>query len=306
MPTRLKEIADGLPKFTRIERMGFTALSLLIALFFIAWQAIPYVYPAPKENKAEEQRLALAWEEYKAGHLLPEESEGSMLANSAVNVPVALRPFDPNTLDSIGFLKLGLSPRVVKGLMNWRRHGKVFYKKDDLKPLYNLSEADYARLEPYITVTARNPYERRTFNSTYAKLPPLPATLDLNTTDSATIVRLNGIGPTLAHKILVRRAALGGYLKHEQLLEVYKFNDTTFAMLREKLVIRPEKIKKIPINSATQEQLQAHPYIGEKIAKNILLLRNGMRRFDQIQQLRQVPLMNEEIYRKIVPYLVVD
>jgi len=99
---------------------------------------------------------------------------------------------------------------------------------------------------------------------------------------------------------------LGGYLKHEQLLEVYKFNDTTFAMLRQKLFIRPEAIKKININTSTVEQLQAHPYIGEKMAKNILLLRNGMKRFENIQQLRQVPLMNEEIYRKIAPYLVVD
>ena len=39
---------------------------------------------------------------------------------------------------------------------------------------------------------------------------------------------------------------------------------------------------------------------------NIILYRNALKRFDNITQLRQVPLMNEEIYRKIAPYLVVD
>jgi len=42
--------------------------------------------------------------------------------------------------------------------------------------------------------------------------------IDLNGVDSATLVRLRGIGPTLAHKIIDRRAALGGFVQHEQLL----------------------------------------------------------------------------------------
>lgn len=300
----MKQLIKGFPPISRIERMGLTALALLVALVFMAWRLIPYLYAPPKEDEAENRKLAAAWQEYKSAHL----ADINLNSDQPVaDIPVVLTAFDPNTLDSEGFLQLGLSPRVVKGLMNWRRHGKHFYKKEDLKPLYNLTEADYTRIEPYIAIASSpNAYENRTFSNGYTKLPPLPATLDLNTTDSATIVRLNGIGPTLAHKIIERRKALGGFLKHEQLMEVYKFSDSTLTMLRQRLVIRPEIIKKIGVNTATIEVLQAHPYIGEKIAKNILLLRNGMKKFENIQQLRQVPLMNEEIYRKIAPYLVVD
>jgi DNA uptake protein ComE-like DNA-binding protein len=302
----IKKFLQEYASFTRMERAGFTALAIAIMVLFTVWQAIPYLYPTAPATTVEEKKLALAWEQFRQEHLLQEENAGESYASNAGNIPVQLTTFDPNTLDSTGFLRLGLPPRVVKGLLNWRRHGKKFYKKEDLKPLYGLTEADYNRLAPYISISITNPYSGSTFANSYTKLPPLPATLDLNTTDSATIVRLNGIGPTLAHKILERRAALGGYLKHEQLLEVYKFNDSTFTMLRQKLVIRPEAIKKIGINTATTEQLQAHPYIGEKMAKNILMLRNGLKRFEQIQQLRQVPLMNEENYRKIAPYLIVD
>ncbi len=299
----MKKLFKEYTHFSKVERMGLTTMISLIFLLFVAWQTIPYCYAAPEEDAAENKQLAIAWESYKKTHLKSGEPIDDATSS---NIQVQLKTFDPNTLDSVGFLQLGLSPKVVKGLINWRRHGKKFYKKEDLKPLYNLSEADYARLEPYISISVSKAYELHHYSNCYAKLPPLPATLDLNTTDSATIVRLNGIGPTLAHKIIMRRNALGGFLKHEQLLEVYKFDDTTFAMLRQKLVIRPEAIRKISINTATLEQLQAHPYLGEKMAKNILLLRNGLKRYENIRQLRQVPLMNEEIYRKIAPYLVID
>jgi type II secretory pathway component PulK len=42
------------------------------------------------------------------------------------------------------------------------------------------------------------------------------------------------------------------------------------------------------------------------MAKNIVLYRNALKYFDNITQLRQVPLMNEENYRKIAPYISIE
>lgn len=298
----MRKIIQAYIHLSRLERMGIVALSILFLLLFTIWQTMQWWVSVPQEDKAQQEKLALAYQQFmKAAPAADNNDPGSADLFAGEHI---LFPFDPNTLDSTGFRKLGLSAKVVKGLMNWRRHGKKFYKKEDLKPLYNLSAEDYARLEPFIAI--RLPEPGRPFANSYTKLPPLPATLDLNTTDSATLVRLNGIGPTLAHKIIEKRKLLGGYLKHEQLLEVYKFSDSTFTMLRQKLIIRPEAVVKIKVNTATVEQLQVHPYIGEKTAKNIVLYRNALKHFDNMQQLRQVPLMNEEIYRKIAPYLVIE
>lgn len=297
----MRKLIQAYTHLSRLERMGMVALSVLFLLLFTIWQTMQWWLPVPGEDKAEQEKLALAYQRFMktAG----EDSNNPEPATVAISEG-KLFPFDPNTLDSPGFRRLGLSAKVVKGLMNWRRHGKKFYKKEDLKPLYNLSPDDYARLEPFISINLPEPH--RTFTNSYTKLPPLPATLDLNTTDSATLVRLNGIGPTLAHKIIEKRKLLGGYLRHEQLSEIYKFSDSTLTMLRQKLIIRPEAVVKIKVNTATVEQLQMHPYIGEKTAKNIVLYRNALKHFDNMQQLRQVPLMNEEIYRKIAPYLVIE
>ena len=297
----MKRILASYFMLTRIERIGYASLAALLLMLVLIWQLMPYWVHPPKENVAENERMALTFNNYRKTHLAPAETD----LDASLSVPTSLFAFDPNTLDSVGFLKLGLSVRATKGLMNWRRHGKVFYKKDDLKPLYNLTAEDYERIAPYIAITAVRG-EHSSYNHEFAKLSPLPATLDLNTVDSVTIVRLNGIGPTLAHKIIEKRKGLGGYLKHEQLLEVYKFSDSTFTMLKTRLTINNASVKKIGVNSATLEQLQAHPYIGEKYAKGIIQYRTALKHFDNLQQLRQVPLMNEEIYRKIAPYLVVD
>lgn len=280
--------------------MGFAVIITVLLLLILVWQTLSYWMSAPSLTSVESRQRMEAYARFKAAHPAGTAAGGDAPFTENTGTLFA---FDPNTLDSPGFIRLGLSPSVVKGLINWRRHGKKFYRKEDLKPLYNLTPEAYARLEPYIAIAVT---ERPGFSHSYPRLPPLPATIDLNTTDSVTLVRLNGIGPTLAHKIIARRNALGGFLRHEQLLEVYRFGDSTFSMLRERLVIRPEMVKRMALNTATQEQLQVHPYIGEKMAKNLLLFRNGLRRFDNIQQLRQVPLMNEEIYRKIAPYFYID
>lgn len=212
--------------------------------------------------------------------------------------------FDPNTLDSAGFIRLGIPQRALKGLLNWRRKGKHFYKPEDLKSLYNLPEETYARLAPYIRIAEAGGSQKPwSYNNSF---PEIPAIIDLNTADSALLDRgINGIGATLAHKIVVRRAALGGFIRYEQLLEIYRFPDTTFQKIKKKLRINPASIKQINLNSATLVQLSAHPYVGEQVAKNILLYREGIKRYERVEQLREVPLMSEEIYRKIVPYFTV-
>lgn len=282
-------------QFSRKERFGVIGISTLILLIYLISFCIRY-FAHPKVN-LEEEKLNIAWQKLQAAQNNKAE-EDAVVSENAV-----LFSFDPNTLDSQGFLKLGLTAKTTKYLLNWRRKGKHFYKKEDLKALYSLSENEYNRLAPFIQISE----ESRSSNyPSFEKQAPLPAHINLNKTDSATLVRLNGIGAILAHKILERRRNLGGFIRHEQLMEIYKFPDTTYQYLREKLVIHPEEIQKIKLNACSEEQLAAHPYIGEKMAKNILLLRKGLNNYQNITELRQVPLMNEEKYRKIAVYCTID
>src|SRR5690606_13212332 len=97
--------------------------------------------------------------------------------------------------------------------------------------------------------------------------------------------------------------SIGGFFKVDQLQEVYGFPDSTYQQLKHHFTVNPPDVQKIALNRATETDLAKHPYIGKRLAANIIKLRNDLKTFTDIEQLRQTPLINEEKYRKIVPYL---
>lgn len=281
------------PKFSRLERQGLLVLMAILLLLFIARLSIHY-FVKPMSPIVADTALLSALQQIDTA------------PQAAPNIaPAGLFVFDPNTLDSAGFLRLGLPPRTVKGLMNWRRHGKVFYAKEDFKALYNLRPEEYERLAPYMAISAtRDHYPQRDFggSSFTPKTSAAAGSISINTVDSLRLITLKGIGPATAHHILEKRRALGGFLKATQLDEVFPPLPDS---VKNYFSVQPEAIVKMNLNTVTLERLRAHPYIGEKMAKNILLLREGLKQFVSVEQLRQVPLMNEEKYRKIAPYFTV-
>jgi len=67
---------------------------------------------------------------------------------------------------------------------------------------------------------------------------PLPNIININTADSATLVRLKGIGPATAGKIIARRNE-HPFTNVDQLREVGSFSENTFKILKEHLRVGP-------------------------------------------------------------------
>jgi Helix-hairpin-helix motif len=66
---------------------------------------------------------------------------------------------------------------------------------------------------------------------------PLPDTIDVNTADSTTFVRLKGIGPATAHRIIMWRQAKGPFTSIDQLQEA-GLTRNTFELLKAHFVAR--------------------------------------------------------------------
>lgn len=295
----MKRWVRSLLTFNSLEQKGIAALLIICILLLLVYIALPYV--VPEKQLINDPELLAAYEQYKQQHMAGDQPINEEEDTDSHTVGQFFK-FDPNKLDSNGFIALGMRARTVHLLLNWRRKGKVFRSSKELSAVYTLTAEEYQRLEPYITINEKELYP----DKYWPENENGPSTIDLNLADSGSLVRINGIGPTLAHKILQRRKALGGFLKYEQLNEVYRFPDTTFRTLKERLVINIKSVKRLKLNTCNYEELSAHPYIGSTMAKNIILFREGLKHYDNIEQLRQVPLMNDENYRKIAPYLVVE
>lgn len=160
--------------------------------------------------------------------------------------------FDPNTVSENDLVRLGLSPKQAESILNYRSKGGRFRKKEDFAKMYVVSDSLYARLEPYIDIPK----------------------LELNSADSAALVRLKGIGPFYARKILSYRERLGGFCDISQMMEVEGLDSARFSGFCDAISVDTARIVKLDIWRDSTALLARHPYIGEKGARRIERFRN--------------------------------
>lgn len=80
--------------------------------------------------------------------------------------------------------------------------------------------------------TERSPYEKE--NSSYST--PLPHQLNINTADTATLMRIRGVGKVTAERIIYRRNRKGVFTDIAQLHEVGNFSEEHLKMLSTHIV----------------------------------------------------------------------
>ncbi len=217
--------------------------------------------------------------------------------------------FDPNTLDSAGWVRLGFSPKQAASIINYRSAGAQFRKPMDLKKLFVVDDERYAQLEPYIEIkeTIREtPKKPRYEKPKWEKPEYKKVTVELNSADSASLIKVKGIGPFFARVMVEYRDKLGGYLNKEQVLEVYGMDSAKYERMADQLTVDPGIRTLLNVNEADLKQLVRHPYINFNQAKAIVNYRNQHGNFNAIAEMENIHLLKGETYRKIAPYFTVE
>lgn len=216
--------------------------------------------------------------------------------------------FDPNKLDSAGWVKLGFSPKQSASIINYRNAGAVFRKPADVKKLFVVDDERYEALLPFIQieeVAKEKPQERAKkypdFNNREA-LNPKPIIVELNAADTAKLKKLYGIGSSFAKRIVKYRELLGGYMSKEQLLEVYGMDTVRYSPISENLVVDTTIRNRININTADFKTLLRHPYLNKNQVKAIVNYRKQHGDFNSISDLQKIHLISKETFNRIAPY----
>lgn len=152
----------------------------------------------------------------------------------------------------------------------------------------------------------RRAYKPPRFEQRARKERVPPARVELNTADSLQLLALRGIGPAFAHRILAYRSLLGGYIRKEQLLEVYGFDNEKLDLVAGVIRVDSGLVRKININTAGMPELKKHPYIRYNLARAILSYRRQHGPFSTVEAIRGIDLLNDEVYSKLAPYLTVE
>jgi competence ComEA-like helix-hairpin-helix protein len=212
--------------------------------------------------------------------------------------------FDPNTLPVEGWRKLGLSEKTSRTIDKYRSKGGKFYKPEDIKKIWGMPEGFYERVKDYIVMApVQNNYQQNSFEkTTYTKPEKKVVVVNINEGDTAAFIALPGIGSKLAARIVNFRDKLGGFYSVDQVGETYGLPDSTFQKIKDSLQLSGS-VKKLNVNTATKDELKAHPYIKWNLANAIVEYRNQHGVFKSLDDLKNIALIDETTFEKIVHYL---
>jgi len=213
-------------------------------------------------------------------------------------------PFNPNEIKKEQWLKLGLSEKQVKVILNYLSKGGKFYKKEDLKKMYCIKDDEYKVLEPFIIIPDKS-FKTNEIIKYETKVKPI-FTIDANTADTNDLQEIKGIGPAFARRIAKYRDLLGGFIKKEQLLEVFGMDSSRYNQIQSSFTINPNSISKININKASIQELKKHPYFDYYTAKSIVMYRIKNGDFKSVSEIKKANLIYDDFYEKISPYLTVN
>lgn len=297
--------------------MGLSILSLL----FIGARYYLVLHPGElnySNNRIEEIAQAYQEEQEKL------KQKGQKVIHEAEplkEVQVRLFKFNPNGLSIADWKKLGLSEKQAQVIKNYEEKGGKFRTKEDVQKMYTISDSTYLKLEPYILLPNESEFENQNSKKLAAKVydeknedsksvkkkkeyPKL--IVDVNTADSATFLKLYGIGPYFSGKMVSYREALGGYSNLNQLTEIWNFNDSMLIRLSDQLVIHQIEIKKLNVNQLNAKELQKHPYINWNVANSIVNIRNKHGEYQRLEDLKKSVLISDSLLQKLSPYLTVE
>jgi competence protein ComEA len=211
--------------------------------------------------------------------------------------------FDPNTATAEEFEALGLKSNTIRSILNYREKGGQFRTKEDLKKMYTLVDSVYQHLEGYIKIAAAPKFAAK---KTYK--PKSYYKVDINSGGIDDFQQFKGIGPSYAKRIIKMKEALGGFVSVEQIGELYKLPDSTFQSMLPYLDCLATPVDQININTASVEELKAHPYMRWFHAKAIVKYREteGLWKSVELVQILSEFDDGKGTFKKVSPYLTID
>lgn len=237
-------------------------------------------------------------------------------------VKIELRPFNPNTADSLELLSVGFPPRVARNILRYRKAGGEFRRPEDLARIYGLHDSVFTRIMPYIAIPQPAESAKEELLTDGAELLPIMLSsdtmkrehpyadymrakhksghfVDLNRADTTELMKIPGIGPVYAKMIVDYRERLGGYHNIVQLRDLEVLPED----LGDWVHVSTPPTAILNVNNLSLTQLRSHPYLSFYQAKAIVELRKREGRIRSARQLLFLDEFSEADIERLTPYL---
>jgi competence protein ComEA len=303
--------------YSNREHKSYLVVSAIIIIFIFSRLAIAYLPQKPE--KPDQKAIALLKKlqqpvtfDKELNHDEPLDFTSDYIHDQTVMTQRQLFVFDPNSIDSVRMLELGLNKKQVKTICNYRRKGGKFFKPIDLKKMYCINLETYQKLAPYIKIDSmllfknylskkgatslKNAHQSKTEN----------LVIEINDADTVSIQLMKGVGSKLARRIFNYRERLGGFIRKNQLLEVYGIDSNIYKQMESQLIIDTSSLRKININKVYFDNIKLFPYLSRNQAIALINYRNRHGNFSRLDEIKKCVLIDDETYKKVKDYFVLN
>jgi competence ComEA-like helix-hairpin-helix protein len=217
-------------------------------------------------------------------------------------------------VDSLTLIGFGLKPWKVKNFLHYREAGKVFRSAEDLGDTYGWTAEDVEMLASYVRVgkqyekKEKKREEREEWKQKEEKPEHIsnkfqsPTKVDVNTADTALLRRIPGVGAKISEAIVKYREKLGGFHSVEQLKEIKIVSPE----LLDWMEVSSPNVQKIPINKASFQALNNHPYISYEQTKALLQYIRLYGKVKDEKALLETGIFTKEEVEKLKPYIAYE
>jgi len=298
--------------FSKGQRTAILVLICLIIITIAVEFLLPYFIPQKEQSKSDFFDEAKRFEQTLVSRDSLRRAQWNQKYDSIFHndkefvkkeaEKYSLFKFDPNTVDSATFVRLGLKPFIASNILKFRNKGGKFRTAESFSKVYGIYPEKFKELEPYIAIVEIKQTTKDSIKSpSTTKIKNI--VVDLNSADTTELMKVYGLGRGYAKAIVRFRQQTGGFVNVEQLRELYGMSEENFNKISPSCKINLELVKKILINTASVERLNAHPYLNFYESKAIYEYRRRKGKLQNANELKAISELKPETIRKIQPYL---
>ena len=214
----------------------------------------------------------------------------------ATSATIEVTPFSLDTVGTSYLQGIGFTRRQAELVIKYRDMIGGYRSIEEFEECYAVDSAMAARLRPYLIFPPRDTLKR--YDKERVEFP-----IELNSADSVMLCRVAGIGAKSASHILFYRELLGGYHSVSQILELKVVTEENFQRILPQIYCDSAKIKKININFARPKELEVHPYISNRMLRQIINNRELKGGWSNLEEMIEDDIFSAEEAARIAPYL---
>jgi len=208
------------------------------------------------------------------------------------------KPFNPNKLTQEEWMEFGLSEKQALIVLQIAKRG--IHSNEELQKIKFIPKKTFENIKDY---TQYPPLDKEDPKKPSLAISNAPIVVNANETNEEELMKIKGLGPFYARQIIKYQQQLGGFVRKEQLLEVWKMTPEIYAQIQSQVICEITSIRKISINHASAEELQAHPYLNWNQANSIVKMRIQKGGFKSIEEIKESVIIDQETIEKVRPYL---